>query len=136
MPQSEDIMKRSNTSQIFADARERKKSSDMSLELFRCMIHRMEETMSERIEQLQRTAEATRNQLVKIDQTMDELQKTNEIQCLSIKDDFESSYDNPKELNQRLKNLNEKQLQARSQHHELRRRLECLEHKFNKTFWN
>ena len=66
-------------------------------------------------------------ELRQISNRMDELQKENDRE----KKDSGAKFDC---LNQKVDKLDERRIQAKNYHHELRRRFECFENKVNKNY--
>ena len=62
---------------------------------------------------------------------IDDFQKENETQISTLRKDFESIHATVQNTNQRIKTIDKRRIETRSQHHELKRRFERFEHKVN-----
>ena len=69
-------------------------------------------------------------ELRQMSRRLDDLQKTNEDGKMDLKD-FEAKLNC---IDKILEQVDKKRIQAKNNHHELRRRFECFEHKVNKTY--
>lgn len=70
----------------------------------------------------------------KLSKRIDDFEKANETQYSTLRKDFEGIHDSVQNTNQRIKALDKSRIETRSQHHELKRRFECLQQKFNSEY--
>ena len=115
-------IKRINKEPTYLDLERLPSSLNESHKDIRSMVHALGEAVTNQLQQITKRMDDLQENMTK---SVDKIQKTN----VEEKGDFNSKLNC---LEQRIDQLNEKRIQAKTFHHELRRRFECFEHRVKK----